>query len=176
MIRHKRAGAVVAALASSAFMLLSLAQPASAATRGWVASTTYPYPGNWHCTENNFPETSPRGSVDVCVINSHNGVEPVYKGVMIVWNFGNTGFQMSAAKINLWAKPAPSTLIAEDGCYDSGLSAGYHAACYGTAVARSTLCDIKPGATSISAVGAINVPVLSSTRITRSSLSIPVAC
>ncbi|MDX8030431.1 hypothetical protein SK803_09430 [Lentzea sp. BCCO 10_0856] len=174
MIRHKKAGAVAAALASS--LLLSLAQPASAAVRGWVVSPTYPYPGNWHCTENYFPPSSPKGAIDVCVINSHNGVEPVYKAVLVVWNLGNTGFQMSATKINLWAGPATSAQVADDGCTDSGLSANRYAACYGTAVTRSTVCNIKPNANSVTAAAAINIPALSSSRITRQSKTIPVSC
>lgn len=174
MIRPKRG--VVAALAATAFLLLSLAQPASAATRGWVVSPAYPYPGNWHCTENYFPPTSPRGAIDVCVINSHNGVEPVYKGVMVVWNLGTTGFQMSAAKINLWAGPATSVQVGDDGCSDSGLSADRRAGCYGSAVPLSRVCDLKPSATVITAAGAINIPVLSSSRITRQSKTIAVNC
>lgn len=172
MIRHKRAKTIVAALASSLLVLLSLAQPASAAVRGWVASTAYPYPSNWHCTENNYT----RGAVDVCVINSHNGVEPVYKAVMVVWNFGPGGFQMSATKINLWAGPATSAQVADDGCTDSGLSANYHAGCYGSAVTRSRVCQIKPNADSVTAAGAITVPALSSSRIAKQSKTIPVSC
>ncbi|NGY64904.1 hypothetical protein G7043_38925 [Lentzea sp. NEAU-D13] len=175
MNRPKRTGA--AALVSCLLMILALAQPASAAVRGWVVSPDYPYPANWHCTENYFPSpTSPRGAIDVCVINSHNGVEPVYKAVMVVWNLGNTGFQMSATKINLWAGPATSTQVADDGCSDSGLSANRYAGCFGTAVTRSRVCDLKPNATSVTAAGAINVPVLSSSRITRQSKTIPVSC
>lgn len=172
MIRHKRTKTIAAALASSLLVLLSLAQPASAAVRGWVVSPTYPYPGNWHCTENFYP----RGAVDVCVINSHNGVEPVYKAVMVVWNFGPGGFQMSATKINLWAGPATSKQVADDGCSDSGLSEERYAGCYGTAVTRSRVCDNKPGANSVTAAGAITVPALSSSRIAKQSKTIPVSC
>jgi hypothetical protein len=89
------------------------AQPASAAVQSWIPSVSYPYPGNWHCTD----ETTPTDGIDVCLINSHNGVEPVYKAVTIVWNFQSTGFQMSSAVINMWALPSPSTRIATTGGY-----------------------------------------------------------
>ncbi|QFU89696.1 hypothetical protein YIM_22590 [Amycolatopsis sp. YIM 10] len=168
--------AALVALASTLLLMLSLAHPASAATRSWVRPVDYPYPGNWHCTERLIPESAPRGSVDVCLIHGNNGTQPTFRGVMIVWNLSSGGFQMSAAKINLWAKPAPSVLVQEDGCLDSGLSAGFEAACYGTAVTRSQVCAAKPGATSVHAVGAINIPALSSDRITVTSKSRAIVC
>jgi hypothetical protein len=148
------------------------AQPTSAAVQSWVPSVSYPYPGNWHCTE----EPPSTYVVDVCLINSHNGVEPVYKAVMIVWNFRTTGFQMSSAVINMWALPSPAKQIRDDACYNSGLSGGYHAACFGTAATRSAVCGLKPGARSVTANGAINIPAVSATRITVVSPTVPVIC
>ena len=125
------------ALMASMLVLFSLAQPASAAVRSWTTPVAYPYPGNWHCTENNTANYS----VDVCLINSHNGVEPVYKAVMIVWNHRGTGFQMNAAVINMWALPSTSRQIRDDACLDSGLSGGFRAACFGTAATLSAVVE-----------------------------------
>ena len=153
-------------------------QPASAAVRSWATPVAYPYPGNWHCTETFGPPNSNPSAygVDVCLINSHNGVEPVYKAVMIVWNFRGAGFQMNAAVINMWALPSPSKQIRDDACLDSGLSGGFRAACFGTAATLSAVCSNKPGATAVTANGAINIPSLNPNRITVVSRVVPVNC
>ncbi|PSL57092.1 hypothetical protein B0I31_10269 [Saccharothrix carnea] len=168
----KRIIGVLTALLSGLLVAAAFAPPASAAVRTWSTPVAYPYPGNWHCTERNTSTYS----VDVCLINSHNGVEPVYKAVMIVWNHRSTGFQMSGAVINMWAQPSPSTQVRDDACYDSGLSGGYRAACYGTAITLSALCDKKRDATTATANGAVNIPAVASSRIAVESPRVTVNC
>jgi hypothetical protein len=58
---------------------------------------------------------------------------------------------MSAPVVNIWSKPSPAQQIQDDACYDSGLSDGYGATCYGTAVTRSAVCAARPNATTITA-------------------------
>ncbi|MEU4805728.1 hypothetical protein [Actinosynnema sp. NPDC023587] len=160
------------ALLTGLLMVPALAQPASAAVRSWATPVAYPYPGNWHCTERD----SSTHSVDVCLINSHNGVEPVYKAVMIAWNHREAGFQMRAAVINMWAQPSPSKQVRDDACLDSGLSGGYRAACYGSAITLSAVCAAKPNATTVTANGAIDIPAVSTTRITVAGPRVAVNC
>jgi hypothetical protein len=57
--------------------LFAFAQPASAAVRDWVPAVSYG--PNWHCTQN----VQPHYVIDTCLINSHNGHEPVYRAVMV---------------------------------------------------------------------------------------------
>jgi hypothetical protein len=151
--RFSRGGAGVVATVLVA--LLVIAQPASATTRSWIASPQYPpYPANWHCAS----KTVGLIDVDSCLINSRNTVEPVYKAVLIVWNNNwKGGVQMRGAVTNIWAAPAPSTQIADDGCYDSGLSYRQWAGCYGSQITRTQLCTRKPNASGVTAASAVYV-------------------
>ncbi|AXB41627.1 hypothetical protein A4R43_03085 [Amycolatopsis albispora] len=155
------AGRFAAALfAGSLTALCLLAPSASAAQRSWSPDPRGPgdtYPGNWHCNTGPY--------VDACVINSHNGTQPVYKAVMVVKNDTNLGIQLSAPVINMWAGPSTSKQIRDDGCYNSGLSSEYAAACYGTAATLSVVCSIKPGATYVTANAAVNVDGARQTKV-----------
>lgn len=153
-----RFGRMAATLMAAVLLaLLVVAQPAAATTRSWVAEPLYPpYPANWHCAS----KTAGYYEVESCLINSRNTVEPVYQAVLIVWNNDwahGKAVQMRGAAINMWAAPATSTLISEDGCYDSGLSAKEWAGCYGTQITRTTLCTRKPNATGVTAASAVYI-------------------
>ncbi len=149
----------------AAVMSVLAAPIANAATEYWTPGYLLPYPSNWHCTLEDYNYAG----VDVCLINSHNGTEPVYRAVMVVYNtYGVPNFNMSGAAINLWASsPTPARLVRDDGCYDSALLS--QAACYGRSITRSALCRAAPGTSQIKAIGAINIPSQWSSRITQSS-------
>jgi len=147
----RRLAQVSLAVLTALLALAVTAPTASAAVRSW-SPDPFPYPGNWHCAE------VPSGyvSITACLINSNDGTQPVYKSVLIVYNDNSSGIQMSAAVANMWSTPSPAKLIQGDSCYDSGLSAHYGAACYGTAVKRSTVCAIRPNAVYITANVAVS--------------------
>lgn len=154
---HRFGRLAATVMAAVLLALLVVAQPASATTRGWVAEPIYPpYPANWHCAS----KAVGYYEVEACLINSRNTVEPVYKAVLIVWNndwlYGKA-VQMRGAAINMWAVPATSTLVSEDGCSDSGLSAEEWAGCYGSWVTRTQLCTRKPNATGVTASSAVYI-------------------
>jgi hypothetical protein len=157
---NKKVGMIAAALVGT---LLALAQPASATVRSWSA----PWGQGGACDrkiDNGFV-------VEACLVQSDSGVS--YKAILNVGNERSSGVQMSAAVINMWAVPSPATKIRDDGCLNSGLSAGYGATCYGTLTTKSTICSIKPGASYITANAAITV---SSHRIMVQSPGIYVGC
>lgn len=149
-IKRRRTGVVSAVLMAlmALFAMVLTAPSASAAVRSW-SPDPYPYPSNWHCT-------SGARQVDSCLISSNNGTQPVYKAVLIVYNGTGAGFQMSAPVVNIWSTPSPAQQIQADACYASALSGGYTAACYGTAVKRSTVCATRPNAATITANVAVS--------------------
>lgn len=90
-------------------------------------------------------------------VNSHNGTGPVHKAVLLVHNLSGTGFYMSDPVVDMWSTPSPARKIQGDGCYNSSLSAGYGAACYGTAVKLSTVCQRRPDARAVTANVAVSI-------------------
>jgi hypothetical protein len=163
-MKRLAAALVVALLAVS----LS-AQPASAAVRSWA-------PWVDHTGLNCHDKDLGFVTVRTCLVEDHNGVEPTYQAVLQVWNGRSTGVQMSAPVINMWAAPSPAVQIRDDACLNSGLSSGYGATCYGTVATRSAVCYYKRTATHVTANAAINIPAVSSSRITVVSEAVYVGC
>lgn len=165
----KRTGFVATTVAALLMALFLPAPPASAAVRSW---SPWEDLTGWNCTDKNLGYVMVRS----CLVEGHNGVEPTYQAVLQVWNGRTTGVQMSAAVINQWAAPSPAVKIRDDACLDSGLSGGYGATCYGTVATRSAVCYYKRTATHVTANAAINIPAVSSTRITVVSEPAYVGC
>ncbi|SMD25172.1 hypothetical protein [Kibdelosporangium aridum] len=168
-INKRRAGVVATVLLSSVLMVFSLTQPASAAVRSWAPWVDH---NGSNCDWNDYGFVT----VKTCLEEGHNGVEPTYRAILQIWNGKSTGVQMSAAVINMWAVPSPAVQIRDDGCLNSGLSGGYGATCYGTVATRSAVCHYKRTATHITANAAINIPAVSSSRLTQKSMPVYVGC
>ncbi|MFJ7219846.1 hypothetical protein [Amycolatopsis sp. NPDC098790] len=147
-MRFTSRGGVVTAVLMALLTLGLTAPAASAAVRSWLPDP-FPIPGNWHCADKSRKVYS-------CLINSNDGIEQVYKAVLVVTNDTPVGYQMSAPVVNIWSTPSPAQQIQGDACYASALSAGYTAACYGTAVKRSTVCATRPNAATITANVAVS--------------------
>jgi len=159
MIGKRTGGLIAGALLTALMVLVSLAQPASAATRAWS-----PFPSNtdgWKCAL----EAINGVRVYSCVIHRYD-TEPTYQAALVVVNDRSTGVRLTSAVINLWALPSPSVKVRGDGCLDSSLSAGYGATCYGTLATRSAVCSYKRTADTVTANAAINIAAASPTRIT----------
>jgi hypothetical protein len=144
----RRRGGIVTAVLMALLTLVLTAPSASAAVRGW-SPDPFPTPSNWHCLDKSR-------TVYSCLINSSDGTQSVYKAVMVVTNYTAVGYQMSSPVVNIWSTPSPSQLIQGDACYNSALSAGYTASCYGTWVKRSTVCATRPNAATITANVAVS--------------------
>jgi hypothetical protein len=170
MKKTRTAGFLALTVATILATLFALAQPASAAVRDWVPAVSYG--PNWHCTQN----VQPHYVIDTCLINSHNGDEPVYRAVMVVHNILTVRTDLRATKINTWSLPSPAKQIRDDGCVDAFLVGMKYAGCFGTPVTRSQLCSIRPGARSVTANGAINLPFETQERITVVSPPVAVVC
>ena len=164
-----RRGRIAGVLFASALTALCVwAPPASAEQRYWSADprdSQGRYPSNWHCDTSAY--------LDACLINSHNGTQPVYRSVMIVKNNTNAGIQLSAAVINMWAVAGSSKQVRDDGCHNSGLSSWYAAACYGSPATLSAVCSAAPGATHVTANAAVNID---GWRDSEASYPVPVNC
>lgn len=144
----RRRGGIVTAALMALLTLVLTAPSASAAVRGW-SPDPFPTPNNWYCADKSR-------TVYSCLINSSDGTQSVYKAVMVVTNYTAVGYQMSNPVVNIWATPSPSQLIQGDSCYNSALSAGYTASCYGSWVPRSTVCATRPNAATITANVAVS--------------------